>query len=545
MSEQALQRAASPTVLEVFRRSAARTPDQPMLVYFDTTLSVRDVDAASEALAAALRADVQPGERVALYLQNVPQYVIALLATWKLNAIAVPLNPMLTPTEVSKLLADATPRVLIALDELYTPELSGALGASSVRRVITTSALHWQSSGDDRVLPTAPAPHQGAEDLRELLARHAAQRVPEVSPRAEDVAVITYTSGTTGRPKGAMNTHGNIAAGGDAYRSLFNLDSRDAILGVAPLFHVTGLTGHIAAAITAGAPLILCYRFHTDVVLDMIRRHRPTFTVAALTVFIALLESAATRQDLASLTKIASGGAPVAAGVLERFEQKFGHYIHNVYGMTETTAPVLAVPVGTRAPVDSDTSALSVGKPVLTSRVTVLDDQGEQAAVGDVGELAATGPQIVPGYFRQAEETAAAFRGEWLLTGDVGYVDADGWFYLVDRKKDVIVASGFKVWPREVEDVLYTHPAVREAAVVGEPDAYRGETVKAFVSLREGAAIQPEELVAFCRTRLAAYKYPRTVVILDAIPKTASGKVLRRSLRHGSPAATHMGATKI
>jgi long-chain acyl-CoA synthetase len=169
----------------------------------------------------------------------------------------------------------------------------------------------------------------------------------------------------------------------------------------------------------------------------------------------------------------------------------------------------------------------------------VLNDRGEQAAVGDVGELAATGPQIVPGYFGQAEQTAAAFRGEWLLTGDVGYVDGDGWFYLVDRKKDVIIASGFKVWPREVEDVLYTHPAVREAAVVGEPDPYRGETVKAFVSLREGTAAQPEELIAFCRKRLAAYKYPRTVEILDAIPKTATGKVLRRSLRPTSPAANH------
>jgi long-chain acyl-CoA synthetase len=343
--------------------------------------------------------------------------------------------------------------------------------------------------------------------------------------------VITYTSGTTGRPKGAMNTHCNVAAGGDAYRRWFDLDERDAILGVAPLFHVTGLTGHIAAAITAGAPLILSYRFHIDVVVDMIRTHRPTFTVGALTVFIALLESAATPNDLASLTKLASGGAPVAAGVLERFEQKFGHYIHNVYGMTETTSPVLAVPVGSRAPVDSDTSALSVGKPVLTAQVMVLNDRGEQAAVCDIGELATTGPQIVPGYFGQAEQTAAAFRAQWLLTGDVGYVDADGWFYLVDRKKDVIVASGFNVWPREVEDLLYTHPAVREAAVVGEADPYRGETVKAFVSLHQGTTAHAEELIAFCRERLAAYKYPRGVEILDDIPKTATGKILRRSLR--------------
>lgn len=532
------QRADAATVLEVFRRSVASGPDRPMLVYFDTTLSASDVDNASDALAVALGGDVDQGDRVALYLQNMPQYVIALLAIWKLNAIAVPLNPMLTPAEVSKLLADATPRVLIVLDELYTSQLADELKATSVQRVVTTSALHWQSSNDARVLPVAPTPRRGGEDLQDLLARHAGQRPVEVSPPVEDVAVITYTSGTTGQPKGAMNTHGNIATGGEAYRRWFALDDRDAVLGVAPLFHVTGLTGHIAAALCAGAPLILAYRFHTDVLTEMIRRYRPTFTVGALTVFIALLESNATAEDLASLSKIASGGAPVAAGVLERFEKKFGRYIHNVYGLTETTSPVLAVPVGDRAPVDPNTSALSVGKPMLTAQVMVLDERGEPAAAGEVGELAATGPQIVPGYYRQPEHTAAAFRGPWLLTGDVGYVDEHGWFYLVDRKKDVIVASGFKVWPREVEDVLYTHPAVREAAVVGEPDTYRGETVKAFVSLREDCTAKPEELIAFCRERLAAYKYPRAVEILDAIPKTATGKILRRSLRQ-TPAATH------
>lgn len=503
-----------------------------MLRYFDCTLSVRDVDAASDALAAALSADAQSGDRIALYLQNVPQYVITLLAIWKLNAIAVPLNPMLTPAEVTKLLADATPRVLVALDELYTDQLDSALSATTVGRVITTSALHWQNGGDTRVLPAAPASaRRGIDDIRHLLVRHAGQRPRSAMPTADDVAVITYTSGTTGRPKGAMNTHANIAVGGDAYRRWFNLNQRDAILGVAPLFHVTGLTGHIAAAITTGAPLILFYRFHTDLVVDMIRWHRPTFTVGALTVFIALLESAATREDLSSLTKIASGGAPVAAGVLERFEQKFGHYIQNVYGMTETTSPVLAVPAGSRAPVDPETSAVSVGKPVLTARITVLDDEGEQVAVGAVGELATTGPQIIPGYWRNPAATSAGFRDGWLLTGDVGYVDDDGWYYLVDRKKDMIVASGYKVWPREVEDVLYMHEAVLEAAVVGQPDPYRGESVKAYVSLRAGFSVRPDELIDHCRAKMAAYKYPSEVEIVDAIPKTATGKILRRSLR--------------
>ena len=504
-----------------------------MLMYFDATLSVREVNDASDALAAALSTDVHSGERIALYLQNMPEYVIALLATWKLNAIAVPVNPMLTPAEVIKLFADAAPRVLVALDELYTDQLDTDLRATTVGRIITASAPHSQDNGDGRVLPATTATScRGPDDLRELLTRFAGQEPPaSPMPTDDDVAVITYTSGTTGHPKGATNTHRNVAIGGDAYRRWFNLDDQDVILGVAPLFHVTGLTGHVAAAITAGSPLILFYRFHVDVVLEMLRRHRPTFTVGAFTVFIALLESTATQDDMASLSKIASGGAPVAAEVLKRFEQKFGRYIHNVYGMTETTSPVLAVPVGSRAPVDSQTSAVSVGKPVLSAKVTVLDDDGERANIGQLGEIAVAGPQVVPGYWRNTTATSADFHDGWLFTGDVGYVDDDGWYYVVDRKKDMIVASGYKVWPREVEDVLYSHQAVLEAAVVGQPDPYRGESVKAYVSLRNGFSVQPGELIDYCRAKLAAYKYPREVEIVETIPKTATGKILRRSMR--------------
>ena len=304
------------------------------------------------------------------------------------------------------------------------------------------------------------------------------------------------------------------------------------VLGVAPLFHVTGLTGHIACALVSCAPLVLSYRFDTDVVLDMIRRHRPTFTVGAITVFIALANAPdATRSDFATLVKIASGGAPVAAATTDHFAERFGVYIHNVYGMTETTSPVLAVPTETRAPVGAETGALSVGVPMGGAQVAVVDDAGARLGPGEIGELAVAGPQIVPGYWRNPGETSAAFRDGWLLTGDVGYVDEAGWFYLVDRKKDMIVASGYKVWPREVEDVLYTHEAVLEAGVVGQPHPFRGESVKAYVSLRHGCSVEPSELIDYCRERMAAYKYPREVEIVDAIPKTATGKILRRSLR--------------
>jgi len=509
------------SVLEDFRRTVAAAPDRRMTIYPGSVLTVADVDRITDALAVAL-ADkgFSAGDRLALYLQNVPQYVIGLIAAWKLGGIAVAINPMLTPGEVSKLLADSTPAVLLTLNELFTPQLAGVLSASSVRRVITTclSASHSTSSG--------------AEDLDDLIARFDGRVPTLVSPSLDDVAVISYTSGTTGAPKGAMNTHRNIAIGGHAYRDWFELDEHDVVLGIAPLFHVTGLTGHIACSILAGAPLILFHRFSIDVALDVIRRHNPTFTVGAITAFIALANAQeARRQDFATLTKIASGGAPIAAATAQRFEERFGVHIHNVYGMTETTSPVLAVPLGAKPRIDAETGALSVGVPMLTARVSVVDDAGAPLPEGEIGELAVAGPQIVPGYWHSADVTSAAFCDGWLLTGDVGYLDDDGWYYVVDRKKDMIVASGYKVWPREVEDVLYGHEAVLEAAVVGQSDPYRGESVKAYVSLREGFSVQPNELIDYCRARMAAYKYPREVEIVNTIPKTATGKILRRSLR--------------
>ena len=524
------------TILSAFRSAATSKPADPLLVYFDSVLSFGEVDRISDAFAVALAdSGFRRGERIALYLQNVPQYVLTLIAAWKLGGVAVAVNPMLTPREVSKLLTDSTPTVLVTLDELHSPELADVIDESSVSRVITTSVLDFQVAGDDRILPVVRAAvPKGAYDFAELVRQHDGRVLAPVSVDADDVAVITYTSGTTGAPKGAMNTHRNVATGGYAYRDWFALSDRDVVLGVAPLFHVTGLTGHIACTIAAGASLVLSYRFNVEVVLDMIRRHRPTFTVGAITVFIALGESPTVdAADLTSLTKIASGGAPIAAATSDRFRQRFGTDIHNVYGMTETTSPVLAVPMGTVAPVDAQTQALSVGVPMLSARVAILDDDGKTLPPRQLGEFAVAGSQVVPGYWRNDAATQTATRDGWLLTGDVGYVDENGWHYLVDRKKDMIVASGYKVWPREVEDVLYTHDAVLEAGVVGVPDDYRGETVKAYVSLRNGHSIEADELIAYCRERLAAYKYPRQIEIVDAIPKTATGKLLRRGLRGG------------
>jgi long-chain acyl-CoA synthetase len=257
-----------------------------------------------------------------------------------------------------------------------------------------------------------------------------------------------------------------------------------------------------------------------------------TFTVGSITAFIALMNAkTADQRDLSKLNKLVSGGAPIAPATVEAWEEKFGAYIHNIYGLTETTSPSHCVPIGTRAPVDPGSGALSVGVPVFNTVVRVVDDDGNELPPGEIGEFVTSGPQVVSGYWNKPEETEHAIPGGQLHTGDVGLMDENGWFFLVDRKKDMINVSGYKVWPRDVEDALYGHEAVKEVAVVGVPDEYRGETVKAFVSLKEGKSASDEELIAFCKEQMAAYKYPRQIEFVEELPKTASGKVLRRELR--------------
>jgi long-chain acyl-CoA synthetase len=334
-----------------------------------------------------------------------------------------------------------------------------------------------------------------------------------------------------------MTTHRNVVFNAQTYRDWVGLTSDDVVLGVAPLFHITGLVGHIAISLLIGAPLILMYRLDPALTIETVQAEQATFTVGSITVFIALMNVPdADRQALASLTKIYSGGAPIPPSTVKAFQSAFGHYIHNIYGLTETTSPSHAVPLGAEAPVDEASGALSVGVPVYNTIVRIVGDDGADLPPGEIGELVTTGPQVVAGYWNKPEESAAALPGGSLHTGDVGFMDDQGWFYIVDRKKDQINVAGYKVWPREVEDVLYEHEAVREAAVVGVADPYRGETVKAFVSLRVGKNVTEAELIAFTKERMAAYKYPRQIEFLNEIPKTVTGKLLRRELR-GRPSA--------
>jgi long-chain acyl-CoA synthetase len=523
--------------LEMFLASVSRSPDTPLIHYLDSTISLEEADRITDSLAVALRdLGVNPGDRVAVYLQNVPQFLLTMVATWKAGATMVSINPMSKERELEHLLKDSGARALVTLESLYGGVAASVLPNTDVVAAITTSELDFLESAPSFMSGIERERHEGTHDLIELVRERDGKKLDQPTLGPDDVAFLTYTSGTTGPPKGAMNTHGNVMFNSQTFREWCGLKAdSDVVLGVAPLFHVTGLIGHIGVCLLTPLPLVLGYRFDQAMTLELIERYKCTFTIGSITVFISLMNHPdADTRDLSSLNRIWSGGAPVPPATTEAFEHKFGAYIHNIYGLTETTSPSHAVPYSKRAPVDETSGALSVGVPTFNTVVRIVDEAGNDLPVGEIGEIVTSGPQVVPGYWEKPEETAHALSDGVLHTGDVGFMDERGWFYVVDRMKDQINASGYKVWPREVEDVLYEHPAVLEAAVVGIPDEYRGETVKAFVSLRPGQAADEDTLIAFCKERMAAYKYPRRVEIIDALPKTVTGKILRRELRGGT-----------
>lgn len=528
------------TALDMFEHSVARNSSAPAVHYFERTLTYGEVDGAASSFAAALAAlGVERGDRIIVQLQNIPQFLIAVFGSWKVGATVVPLNPMYRERELSFYCRDSGARAFVTM-ESCGEEARRAMSGSGVRYLVTTSELDYfdVSTPLPQVLrDSARVQVPDALDFVTLLREHDGECVPSAELTRSDVAYITYTSGTTGPPKGALNTHGNVTYAATAFATAYGVTADDRVLVTPPFIHVTGSICLLAVATLAGAPVIIGYRFEAGEMLRLAERWRATYTNGPLTVYLALLNHPSIRErDLSSLRKVLSGGAPVSPRVGAEFEEVTGAYLHNAYGLTETTSPGILTPLGVRGPVDADTGALSIGFPPPGSAAKIVDlDTGADLPPDELGEIAIKGPMVVPGYWQRPDESAHAIRDGWLFTGDVGKMDWDGWFYLVDRKKDLINVSGFKVWPREVEDVLYQHPAVAAACVIGVPDAYRGETVKAYLTLKRGReATPPDEFIDFCRERMAAYKYPRLVEIVAEIPRTATGKMLKRQLREGS-----------
>ena len=528
------------STLGEFMRSAEKFPNDPCLMYFDKVLSYKEVRDMALALSGELgKMLLGPGDRAFIVMQNIPQEVIAFLAVWMRKAIAVPVNPMYTAKDLGLLMDDCTPRLVICQDNLYEEKVKAAVNTRKGLGVITTSPLDLlddKAEVPKQLKDTKKLHPSDTIDFMELIKAGSGKPVEVLEPSGADLAYLIYTSGTTGPPKGAMVSNRNILANVMNYEAYCRLDRSDVVLGVAPLFHITGTEAHLAIAFHLGIPVVLFHRFDADDVLRLIDKYGVSFIVAAITAYIALLNNPNRKiYKTHTLTKTWSGGAPVSDAIVKKMQDGMNIKIHNVYGLTESTSPLTLIPNGMIGPIDEETGAFTVGLilPGHEAKIVDVEDPSKEMPPGQEGELVVRGPVLVSGYWEKPEETAHAIRDGWFFTGDVAKFDELGWCYLVNRKKDLINVSGYKVWPRDVEDVLYKHPAVKEASVVGVPDEYRGETVKAFVTVTQEYAgkVTPDDLISFCKEKMAAFKYPRIVEILDELPKTITGKVLRRELK--------------
>lgn len=526
------------TLLDALEQQAQFRPQATAIQYFDRSISYAELNHLAGQFAAVLaHRGIGPGDRVALSLQNNPQFAIAQYGAWKRGAAILPLSPMHKEEELEYQLADSGAKLWLGLESLYASYAKTALAKAGVQHVLTTNELEFTGpqAKQSPVLAGSEKLHlPETTDMLTELERYEPDTNVRIGISGDDLAHIVYTSGTTGKPKGSMGRHRHIAFNSNVFRTWMHLTEADSVLGMAPLFHITGLVAHLGVAVLTGMPLILFHRFHPAEAFRMARQYDGTMSVASITAYIALMNDP-TAVEGAFLKKCFTGGAAVAPSVAEQFEARCGCYVHNTYGLTEVNSPSHSVPYGKRAPVHQESGALAIGLPIPNCEAQIVDiaDPGRIMEPGQSGELVLKGPFVFDGYWNKPEATKAAFHDGWFLTGDVAIMDSDGWFYIVDRKKDMINASGYKVWPREVEDVLYRHPAVREAAVVGIADPYRGESVKAVLALKKdyGRPVTGEEIMGFCKDKLATYKVPRVVEFVEEIPKTATGKFLRRQLR--------------
>jgi long-chain acyl-CoA synthetase len=526
------------TLLDVVSDTVRQRPSHPALLFKGARISYAQLERLSDAFAAALVAQgVQKGDRVAILLVNCPQFIIAQLGAWKAGAIAALINPLYTGSELEHMLAECGASTAVVLSRFYDKvrECRGGV------RCIITANIKAYLPAHLRILFTLfrerkeghrAALQPGDLRMRDLLRQFAGSPRPKVAAYPDDPAVLLFTGGTTGTPKAALGTHGGLLAAGMQLRSWFISvdDWEDVIMLLMPLFHVYGNVGVLATGFVGRNPLALVPdpRDLSDVI-DTIRRVRPSFLPGVPTLFNALddhPETLAGKVDFSSIKLCISGAAPLLPEGKRRFEELTGGRMIEAYGLTESMLAAVMTPV------NGEYRPGSVGVPLPDVDVRIADmDTGEGSLpAGEVGEIVLRAPQLMVGYWQRPEATAEMLRGEWLYTGDLGYLDEDGYMYISGRKKNLIKPSGFQVWPREVEDVILSHPAVEDVRVAGVPDDYQGEAVKAWVVLAPGQQLTVDEIRKYARQKLVGYKVPRHVEFRDSLPKSAMGKVLRRKL---------------
>lgn len=523
---------------EFLKEAAFSYKEKKALHFMGKELSFQDVYEQSKQFANYLQQlGIVKGDRIAIMLPNSPQGVIGYYGSLLAGAVVVQTNPLYKERELVYQLADSGAKVIICLDILY-PMVSKVKKDTELEHIIVTGIKDYLPFPKNKIYPFIQKKEYGIVVTPEqstdthiwstMMKKTTSDYKPvNVNPK-EDLALLQYTGGTTGFPKGVMLTHYNLVSNTQMCQAwLFKAkQGEETVLGVLPFFHVYGMTTVMNLSIMFGAKMILLPKFNPEDILKVIEKERPTLFPGAPTIYVGILNHPnLEKYDLSSIKACISGSAPLPLDVQQKFEQVTGGRLVEGYGLTETS------PVTHANFVWGKRIHGSIGIPWPDTEATILNmETYEQAEIGEIGEVSIKGPQVMKGYWNKPEETENTFKNGWLLTGDLGYMDENGYFYIVDRRKDMIIAGGYNIYPREVEEVLYEHEGVVEAVIAGVPDPYRGETVKAYVVPKSGYELDEAELNKFCRKHLAAYKVPRIYEFREELPKTAVGKILRRQL---------------
>ncbi len=522
---------------ELLAKAAERWPTKVALDFYDRTFTYRELHDLTRRAAKGFQAlGVGPGVNVGLHLPNTPHYVICFFAVLMAGGRVVNFSPLAAPRELKHQLVDSEAQVMVTLGlpTLY-PQLAALKGEGMLRALVVCGLEDFLPAAAVRAFVGPPADRvagPGRElDFAELIANDGAYRPHPHGDLADEVAVIAYTGGTTGAPKGAMLTHANFSAvihARDRWVGSSDAESGDKALVVLPLFHIFGLSFILLLGVATGTELVMHIRFDPDRVLADIQRKKVTTFSGVPTMYAALVHHPKIKEfDLSSLRLCGSGGAPLPVEILQRFKELTGVTPQEGYGLTETA------PLGTMQPAEREPRPGTVGVPAPHTVIEIVDLETGMTVlpIGEKGEICFRGPQVMKGYWKKPEATTEAFRGGRFHTGDIGYIDQDGYVTLVDRKKDMILSGGFNVFPRNIEEAIYEHPAVAEVTVIGVPDSYRGQSAKAFIALKPGApAFTYDELKAFLGDKLAKYEMPTEMEIRATLPKTPVGKLSKKEL---------------
>ncbi|ARD49028.1 fatty acid--CoA ligase family protein [Sporosarcina sp. P33] len=505
------------------QQTAQTKPDKVAYRFMGQDTSYAEFDMSVSMFASALRnLGVRQGDHVAFLLGNTPHYLISLYATMRIGATAVPINPLYTPDEISYILENSDAKAVIAIDQLLPLVEVASQSFPAIENYIVCE----MNPDAGEKLAALPERVKTKVHPFSMLLKQAAPLTEAVQVDENESAIILYTSGTTGHPKGAMLTHKNIYSNARDVGDYLGFSENDKIVATLPLFHVFALTVVANAPLVKGATILLEPRFSPGEIFQLIREQKATVFAGVPTMYNFLYQyPEGQTEDFDSIRLAISGGSSLPVSLLHNFEEKFQVRVSEGYGLSE------ASPVTCFNPLDRERVPGSIGTNIMNVENKVVDEMGEEVPVNEVGELIVRGPNVMKGYYKLPEETAVALRDGWLYTGDLARQDENGYFYIVDRKKDMIIVGGFNVYPREVEEVLFSHRDVVEAAVVGVPDVNFGEEVQAYVVLKEGSDVTEASLHDFLAKRLVKYKVPKNIQFLDELPRNTTGKILRRSLK--------------